>query len=465
MAEVLTQFNPASASTGTFQATFPASKGGKLVLWNESNVGMNLSWLDGGKPYQDYLPPWTAILIIITSSNSLKFTWTSTLTVANNPPASNVIVIQYLPYERVSDAFPIPLPRQMTDGNFIENQQNYFVYENTFTIVGGAHSEPLPTPPAGQAMYVKRIEFSSGSIGASSANCNMQLQGTDPGVVAGLPSWAAQVPANAGIPLTRLEFPGSVKGITGQAMRFNIGAPTGTFVALNVYYFFAAAAATTGGPLTTATQLINDGNAPLTTIIEATPSDAASSTWKADNSGNLTVKGDNAGALTTLLQLIAGASPAVQLGASSFNTEVLGGLQVDANQIIPNMGAANVQNGTSGTVSFYTPIWGTGLKVLLIVFNGFADNIFAHTFTLPTTISWGFWANGNIGVARIQFQSGGVSQTLSQISAINGSNGSSVGTTNAGSNAIGQLVSTVDTVFIATSAQGAASSIFVMVGV
>ncbi len=101
----------------------------------------------------------------------------------------------------------------------------------------------------------------------------------------------------------------------------------------------------------------------------------------------------------------------------------------------------------------------------MIVFNGFADNIFAHTFALPTTISWGFWANGNIGVARIQFQSGGFSQTLSQISALGAGNGSSVGVTNASSNAIGQLISTVDTVFIATSTQGAASSIFVLVGV
>ena len=146
------------------------------------------------------------------------------------------------------------------------------------------------------------------------------------------------------------------------------------------------------------------------------------------------------------------------------NTQIENNLTV-LGSLIPNQGAASTQNGTSGTVSFYTPIWGSAGKILLIVFNGFADNVSGHTFSFPSNISWGFWANGNLGVGRIQFKSGGVAQTLSQISALSSTNGSSVGVTNAGSNAIGQLVSSVDSVFITTSAQGASSSIFVLVGV
>lgn len=453
------------------------------MLWNESNVGMNLSWLDGGKPYQDYLPPWTAILIVISSTNSSTFTWTQALTVANNPPASTVIVIQYMPYERVSSAFPIPLPRQATDGNFIENQQNYFVYENTFTISGGAHSEPLPTPPSGQAMYVKRVEFSSGSIGGAAAICEAQLQGTDPNVAIGSPRWAAQIAAGAGIPITRLEWPGPVKGITGQAMTFGMSAPTGTFIALNVYYFFASAGGTI--PLTTATNLQNDGNTAGTTIIEATPSGGAS-TNILTNDGLLTLPNnkpmsikDAGGIARHILKLFTDndaylittpahgnlkiSNSAETQAIATFNDDL--SLTLAGIFKVNNNAPANTQNGTSGTVAFYTPIWGAGLKVLLIVFNNFADNVSAHTFALPSTISWGFWAVGNLGVGRIQFQSGGISQTLSQISALSSSNGSSVGVTNAGSNSIGQLTATVDTCFIATSAQGAASSIAILIGV
>lgn len=73
----------------------------------------------------------------------------------------------------------------------------------------------------------------------------------------------------------------------------------------------------------------NLGKLPGTAIITAKPSDAASDTWDADNAGNLTIKSDNGGVLTTLLQLIAGASPAVKIAAAGIIAEVLGGLKVD----------------------------------------------------------------------------------------------------------------------------------------
>ncbi len=401
-----------------------------------------------------------------------------------DPPSSTLWLEVHVGEDMPVGVYPVALPRQTSQSNFVGNQQAYQVYENTFTTVNGAHSEPLPTPPPGQAMYVKRVEFSSGSIGGVTARCDVQLQGVDINSIIGLPRWAAQVPANAGIPLTRLEWPGPVKGITGQAMTFSISAPTGTFVALNVYYFFAAAAAI-GGLLTTATLLQNDGNTAGTVIIEATPSGGASTNILTNdgllilpNNKPLSMK-DTGGIARHILKMFTDndaylittpangnlkvSNSAESASIATFNDDLsltLAGI-FKANSNAP----ANTQNGTSGTVSFYTPVWGAGLKVLLIVFNGFADNISAHTFALPTTISWGFWANGNLGVARIQFQSGGVSRTLSQISALGAGNGSSVGVTNASSNAIGQLVSTVDTVLIATSAQGAASSIFVLVGV
>lgn len=120
MADVITTYDPSSASTGTFQATLPGggNQGGKISLWNESNIGQYIQWNDGGRTHKDYLPPWTAILINICQTSNLTFTWTQALILSStNPPASQVIVVQYMPYENISNAFPIPITRQANIGN------------------------------------------------------------------------------------------------------------------------------------------------------------------------------------------------------------------------------------------------------------------------------------------------------------------------------------------------------------
>lgn len=96
-----------------------------------------------------------------------------------------------------------------------------------------------------------------------------------------------------------------------------------------------------------ANALINTGNPAGTNIVTVQASDAASATWIGDNSGNLTIKSDNAGTLTTLLQLIAGASPGVKLAAASVLVEALGNLQVDNNLTVK--GSSSLDNSTITT--------------------------------------------------------------------------------------------------------------------
>lgn len=78
--------------------------------------------------------------------------------------------------------------------------------------------------------------------------------------------------------------------------------------------------------------LINNGNAPLTNVVHLQPSDVTPAgtnpTVSIDNSGNVNIKGDNAGALTELLQIIAGASPAVILAAAGVLTTIAGNLSL-----------------------------------------------------------------------------------------------------------------------------------------
>lgn len=117
--------------------------------------------------------------------------------------------------------------------------------------------------------------------------------------------------------------------------------------------------------------IINTGNPPATNIITVQPSDAASATWQADNSGNLTVNSDNTGVLTTLLQLIAGASPAVQIAAAATLTTVLGNLQVDKNLTVA--GTSSLDNSSISTdgsgnitaVSYHAPTYKVGTIINL----------------------------------------------------------------------------------------------------
>jgi hypothetical protein len=91
-----------------------------------------------------------------------------------------------------------------------------------------------------------------------------------------------------------------------------------------------------------ASSIQNSGIAPLTNWLSVQPSDAGSPTWTGDNSGNLSVNSDNAGTLVTLLQLIAGASPAVKLAAAAVLTEVLGNMKVDGT--LESVGAATLDS-------------------------------------------------------------------------------------------------------------------------
>lgn len=127
----------------------------------------------------------------------------------------------------------------------------------------------------------------------------------------------------------------------------------------------------------TSASIQNDGNTGGTTIIESTPSGAGASTWQADNSGNLTVKGNNAGTLTALLQLIAGASPAVKIAAASIVAEVLGGLKVDGT--FESAGAATCDStlAVTGTSTFTGAITGTNTS------NALVSSILRGTTNLP----------------------------------------------------------------------------------
>lgn len=182
---------------------------------------------------------------------------------------------------------------------------------------------------------------------------------------------------------------------------------------------------------TSANSIVNDGNPVGTQLIESTPTGAAGSTWLADNTGNLTIKSDNAGVLTTLLQLVAGASPAVNIAASSILTHILGSLQVDSDAtlfdvILQSSGASpKISSDASGNVNIDVP---NGTRRLQLTSTTLTT---PGTFTATGLItgSAGITSNGNLtlGSGKIQLIVG----SLTRMTALSGT-GSSTVNTNAG---------------------------------
>lgn len=125
-----------------------------------------------------------------------------------------------------------------------------------------------------------------------------------------------------------------------------------------------------GGIPVTNNTLFNTGNNPGTTVVSIQPSDATSPTVTIDNSGNITVYSDNAGILTLLLKLIAGANPAIQIGASTVDTEILGQLVFDNNNGLKWKDTSGVSHtimflSTLNNVAIRPPNGTSGLKLEL----------------------------------------------------------------------------------------------------
>ncbi len=221
----------------------------------------------------------------------------------------------------------------------------------------------------------------------------------------------------------------------------------------------------------TAGNIQNDGSINGTSIIEVTPSGAASSTIVMNNDGTLTIKGDVANVLTTLLQLIPGAgagASSVKLGDAARQVEVLGTFLADVtsvftgeatfntdvktNMIRDNVtgvdqidlatagvtfnnfltllsylslhGKVTTTNGTtSGTATLYEMVSGTGFKLALVQFSNCKFGVAGNTnvtliatwnrlaFAFSTDIAPVAYANSGTGITMGQLNGLGVGLT------------------------------------------------------
>ncbi len=71
----------------------------------------------------------------------------------------------------------------------------------------------------------------------------------------------------------------------------------------------------------------------------------------------------------------------------------------------PNAATISEAGTVAGTVVFSAPIWGTGLKVLIVEFNGYHSTGVA-SFNFPSSMTFGVFICGNIGNATFSLFSG-----------------------------------------------------------
>lgn len=110
---IIGTFDPTTATSGTFVAA-ASSASGKLVIYNESNVGVKLMFTNG---YVKYLAAWTAD-IVCGNLGPLNINWEQIQTLqSNNPPLSYILFESYDSGEAVPGTFPTALSRQSNIGN------------------------------------------------------------------------------------------------------------------------------------------------------------------------------------------------------------------------------------------------------------------------------------------------------------------------------------------------------------
>src|SRR5258708_17945686 len=113
--DIVAQFDPSIQPIPNVNANIPHN--GKIVFYNESNIGLKLTFSDG---VTDILAPWTAQVYCLGAIPSPQIQFNQAYTSASTgSPVSLVIGIRYMPSEKVHGTFPIALARQANIGHAI----------------------------------------------------------------------------------------------------------------------------------------------------------------------------------------------------------------------------------------------------------------------------------------------------------------------------------------------------------
>lgn len=265
------------------------------------------------------------------------------------------------------------------------------------------------------------------------------------------------------------------------------------------------------GGLTVANELQNDTSPGGTTIIESTPSGAASSTIKADNNGNMTLAQNVSGTISTLFQLIAGGqsslggqsglilkqnnfyngahdifianAAAYQFDMGGSVSGIGGSVSVRTNTNSPSAGGVITwgawtaidfglnpvvtNGGSAGSVTVYQ--WMRGpVKMTMIVMQGYKAGASAQKVALPSPYTVGasirtgrLGTSGNGGMSLL---SSNAAQTINVVTALATGGGSTTGETVIYQHSIGECPVGFDTLEFLANTSSAKNCITLIEG-
>ena len=111
---IVATFNPATVMSDTFSV--PSVPGGKLLIYNESNISLQLVFQNG---YTAYLPAWVGMLFPALSG-SMTISWLQYAVLnSQQAPVQTVTVELFNCGEPIPGTYPVAMHRQTNVGNAI----------------------------------------------------------------------------------------------------------------------------------------------------------------------------------------------------------------------------------------------------------------------------------------------------------------------------------------------------------
>lgn len=505
MSEVIAQFDPSAATSGSFVITSLSNGIGKLIFWNESNWTLDLTKPDGSG---DIAPAWIASIYDLTGPIG-SITWTQSKQANTNaPPISQVWVVAYRNNETISGVFPVALNRQSVVSGGMGNP----VFSATVgfgSTTGGRQKLNVFNPPnSGVTMTFHSARVYDDNTGSPTANLAI-VSGADLNLATPVTitshTGSATPPVSVGhassedvaiqaIPGTIIEvmdvqstvtmdflaYPDTVTLAPGNNLLIDLAqSGTGHVVRHTLKWSESPLSIPTqvvNMATQTASNIVNDGNTNGTGILESTPS-GAGQTAHVTNDGLWLLSVLQSGVLHQFLKTEASGNP-LQLGQSGDKVEFLGNVGIDGYlnintiddnvngntaldlsagdgtvafpQIIkPDAGGTILYGSVNGTATLFIPIWGSALKVVIVAFNAY-QSASAPTLSLPGTMTAGMFLSGNFGALTITPQLNGVNSTASVITALASTGGTGTGINAIAKNSIGELAGAANELLLST---------------
>lgn len=524
--------NPtASGSVNTTATTFNVGLTGnvRMVVWNASSSDLQLTW-GSGNGQQDIVPAWQARLFCITIGNpNIGWSIDSTLSTTGTPPASLVKVYTYSPGENIPDTFPIPIQHQViinggpvtTAGNVFscsvgwgsttDNRQKLNVFnppnsgvDMIFHSARVFDTNAATNPPTANLCVISGADLNLANpvtiyshTGSANPPVSVGHATTEDTGIAPIPGNIIEVlDIQANVTMDFLTFPDTVTLAPGNNLLIDLAQlPSGYTVRLTMKWSELPSTVPTqviNLSTQSAANIVNDGNASGTGIIEATPSGQSSSAIHLTNDGVALFNILISGVYHQWLKTQTSGNP-LQLGQLGDVTEILGTLVADnglntntvrdnvvgnpaldlsagdgsvafPKAIKPNIASVVLNGSTSGTATLWQFFQGTFKLVVLKLDNFRNGSAPAQTLALPTPFTTAyFFYVGN--VSPFTSLSSGVAQNVGIVTTLNAAGGSATVQTTTNKYSFGDNTNPCDTINFLGGQAGTYSGFALFIGI